>query len=51
MESPLRGHYDYIVMAASNMLHPGVNFGFLTRFVEASDLPLIILGLGRAGRK
>ena len=42
----LRGHYDYIVMAASNMLHPGVNFGFLTRFVEASDLPLIILGLG-----
>jgi hypothetical protein len=38
--------FDYIVMAASNMLSPTNAFGFVAKFVEDSGLPLIILGIG-----
>ncbi|WP_439103326.1 polysaccharide pyruvyl transferase family protein [Celeribacter marinus] len=42
----IKDDYDHIVMSSSNMLNPGVNFGFITKFVEASGLPLVIVGLG-----
>jgi hypothetical protein len=38
--------FDHIVMAASNMLNAGIDFGFLATFVETSGLPLSIFGLG-----
>lgn len=42
----IRGDFDYIVMAASNMLNPSTAFGFVAKFVEDSGLPLVILGIG-----
>ncbi|MBW6416193.1 polysaccharide pyruvyl transferase family protein [Celeribacter sp. PS-C1] len=42
----IRSDYDYIVMSASNMLNPGVNFGFITKFVEDAGLPFVVVGLG-----
>lgn len=42
----IREKYDYIVMSASNMLNPGTNFSFITKFVEAAKLPFVVVGLG-----
>lgn len=38
--------YDRIVMAASNMLNPQMDFGFLAKFLEEADLPISIFGIG-----
>lgn len=42
----IRDDFDYIVMAASNMLNPSTAFGFVAKFVEDSGLPLVIIGIG-----
>lgn len=42
----VKDRFDYIVMAASNMLNPSTAFGFICNFVEGSGIPLIILGIG-----
>lgn len=42
----IKENFDYIVMAASNMLNPSTAFGFISEFVESSGLPLIVLGIG-----
>lgn len=42
----IRDRFDYIVMAASNMINPQVDFGFVAKFVEESKLPIAIFGLG-----
>lgn len=38
--------FDHIVMSASNMMNPGIDFGFVAKFLEEASLPLAIFGLG-----
>src|SRR5690606_19175695 len=38
--------YDYIAISAANWVNPGVNLGGLADFIESTDLPCLVVGLG-----
>jgi Polysaccharide pyruvyl transferase len=38
--------YDLILIAAANFLFPNFDFGSMARFIESTDLPVAIVGLG-----
>lgn len=38
--------YDYIAISAANWVNPGVNLAGLTDFIESTDLPCLVVGLG-----
>ena len=38
--------YDLILIAAANFLFPGFNFGGMADFIERTDLPVAIVGVG-----
>jgi hypothetical protein len=39
-------NFDHIVIAAANFIAPNFDFGGMAAFIEQSNLPVTILGLG-----
>jgi hypothetical protein len=42
----VNANFDHIVIAAANFIAPGFDFGGMAAFIEQTDLPVTILGLG-----